>query len=294
LRATTLDTEPMTTRTGAGAAARVPHPTLAVLAWRSVVQARYMLLGCLSLLTVFQMIVVGQASALEQAHSFGRMAEFVPAFLQRGLGSQSMLLVTFKGTVSFGYFHPVVAVLVSVLAIYFATEPAHEVESGLVDLLLARAVPRRVVVTRSLLLAAAAVVAAVLLMATGTRLGLRMFASPEFEAPSAATTARMLLHLAAVASCFGGFALAVATGARRWSTAFITSALTAVVLYLVDFLAIGWPPMRTIAWISPFHYYPALSILGGTAPEWRNLAILMAATFVFCAIAYWRFNRRDL
>jgi len=282
----------MTTR--AGASARVPRPMLAVLAWRSAVQARYVLFGCLSLLTAFQIIIVGQASALEEAHSFGRMAEFVPAFLQRGLGSQSMLLVTFKGTVAFGYFHPVVAVLVSVLAIYFATELAHEVESGLVDLVLARAVPRRVVVTRSLLLAASAVTAAVMLMAIGTRLGLRMFAAPEFDAPSAATSARMLLHLAAVASCFGGFALAIATGARRWSTAFTTAALAVVVLYLVDFLAIGWPPMRAVVWISPFHYYPALPILAGTAPVWSNLGILIAASAVLCAIGYWRFDRRDL
>jgi ABC-type transport system involved in multi-copper enzyme maturation permease subunit len=267
---------------------------LAVLAWRSVVQARYVLFGCLSLLAAFQIIIVGQASALEETRSFGRMAEFVPAFLQRGLGSQSMLLVTFKGTVAFGYFHPVVAVLISVLAIYFATEPAHDVEAGLVDLVLARAVPRRVVVTRSLLLAAGAVVAAVMLMALGTQLGLRMFAAPEFDAPSAATIARMLLHLAAVASCFGGFALAIAAGARRWSTSFTTAALAAVVLYLVDFLAIGWPPMRTIAWLSPFHYYPALSILAGTAPPWRNLGILLSVSIVLCALGYLRFNRRDL
>ncbi len=282
----------MTTR--AGVPARVPHPMLAVLAWRSVVQARYALFGCLALLAAFQIIIVGQASALEETRSFGRMAEFVPAFLQRGLGSQWMLLVTFKGLVAFGYFHPVVAVLISVLAIYFATEPAHDVESGLVDLVLARAVPRRVVVTRSLVLAAGAVVAAVILMALGTRLGLQLFAAPESDAPSAATTARMLLHLAAVAWCFGGFALAIAGGARRWSTAFTTAALAAVVLYLLDFLAIDWPPMRAIAWISPFHYYPALSILAGTAPEWRNLGILMTAATVLSTIGYWRFNRRDL
>jgi ABC-type transport system involved in multi-copper enzyme maturation permease subunit len=292
LPATTLDTESMTTR--ADVPARVPHPMLAVLAWRSAVQARYVLFGCLALLTAFQIIIVGQASALEEAHSFGRMAELVPAFLQRGLGSQSMLLVTFKGTVAFGYFHPVAAVLVAVLAIYFATEPAHEVESGLVDLVLARAVPRHVVVTRSILLAAGAVIAAVLLMALGTQLGLRVFASPEFDAPSAATRARMLVHLAGVAWCFGGVALAIAAGARRWSTAFTTAALAAVVLYLVDFLAIGWPPMRAIAWISPFHYYPALSILAGTAPPWRNLGILLSTSVILCAIGYWRFNRRDL
>jgi beta-exotoxin I transport system permease protein len=294
LRATTLVTDSMKTDSRSDTGARGGRSMLAVLAWRSAVQGRFVLLACLALLGGLQMIIVGQASALEQTHAFGHMADLVPAFLQRGLGSQSMLLVTFKGTVAFGYFHPIVAVLVSVLAIYFATEPAHEVESGLVDLMLARAVPRHMVVTRSLLLAATAVIAAVLLMALGTRVGLRLFASPEFDAPSGATAARLLAHLAAVASCFGGLALAIAAGARRWSTAFSTAALAAVVLYLVDFLAIGWPPMRAIDWLSPFHYYPALSILTGTAPEWRNLGILMAATAILCAIGYWRFNRRDL
>ena len=240
------------------------------------------------------MIIVGQASALEETHAFGRMTDLVPAFLQRGLGSQSMLLVTFKGTVAFGYFHPIVVVLVSVLAIYFATEPAHEVESGLVDLMLARAVPRHVVVTRSLRSQERRSSRLSCSWPWGRGVGLRLFASPEFDAPSGATSARMLAHLAAVASCFGGLALAVAAGARRWSTAFITAALAAVVLYLVDFLAIGWRPMRAVAWLSPFHYYPALSILTGTAPEWRNLGILMSATAILCAIGYWRFNRRDL
>jgi len=284
----------MTTDQGRNASGRPRHSRLAVLVWRSAVQARYVLFGCVCVLTGLQLVIVGQASALEEAHSFGRMAEFVPAFLQRGLGSRSLLLVTFKGTVAFGYFHPVVAVLISVLAIYFATEPAHEVESRLVDLTLARSVPRHVLITRSLLVAAAGVIAATFMMAAGTRIGLRVFASPEFDAMSAATTAHLLAHLAAVAWCFGAFGLAVASGARRWSTAFTTAALAAVVLYLVDFLAIGWPRMRAIVWISPFHYYPALDILVGDAPPLRNIGILMSAAAVFVAIGYWRFSRRDL
>jgi ABC-type transport system involved in multi-copper enzyme maturation permease subunit len=267
---------------------------LAVLTRRSAAQARFVLLGCLFLLTGFQIVIVGQASALEEAHGFSRMAELVPAFLQRGLGNKSLLLVTFKGTVAVGYFHPVVAVMVAVLAIYFVTEVAHEVESGLVDVMLARSVPRHVVVTRSLVLAVGAVTAAVVLMAAGTRVGLRLLGSPEFDAPSAATTAQLLIHLAGVALCFAGFGLAVATGARRWSTAFTTATLAAVILYLTDFLAIGWPPARWIAWLSPFHYYPAVSILAGDAHPWRNVAILLSAAAGFSALGYWRFSRRDL
>jgi ABC-type transport system involved in multi-copper enzyme maturation permease subunit len=267
---------------------------LPALMRRSATQAKFVLLGCLCLLAGLQVVIVGQASALEEAHGFSRMAEFVPAFLQRGLGNKSFLLVTFKGTVAFGYFHPVVAILISVLAIYFVTEIAHEVESGLVDVTLARSVPRHLVVTRSLLLATGAVTAAALLMAAGTRLGLRLFGSPDFDAPSAAVIARLLLHLAGVALCFAGFGLAVASGARRWSTAFTIGALTVVLMYLVDFLAIGWPPLRSIAWISPFHYYPALSIVAGDAPAWRNLAVLLAAAAGFSALGYRRFSRRDL
>ena len=121
---------------------------------RSIRQARYLLLGSLALLCGFQLIIVGQAADIERTQSFSRMADLLPAFLQRGLGTKAMILATFKGTVAFGYFHPVVVVLVSVLAIYFTTEVAHEVEAGLVDLELARAVPRHLLVTRSLLAAA--------------------------------------------------------------------------------------------------------------------------------------------
>ncbi len=77
-------------------------------------------------------------------------------------------------------------------------------------------------------------------------------------------------------------------------TAFTTAAQTAVVLYLLDFLAIGWRPAREIVWISPFHDCPALSVMAGEAPFERDLTILSAAAAVCAAGAYWRFARRDL
>ena len=67
-----------------------------------------------------------------------------------------------------------------------------------------------------------------------------------------------------------------------------------IVGYLVDFLAIGWEPARTVAWFFPFNYFPALKILGGTANPARDLTILAVATAVFTALAYRTFERRDL
>ncbi len=261
---------------------------------RSAAQARYVLAGSVLLLWGLQMVIVGQASAIEAAQSFSRMAEFVPAFLQRGLGSKAMLFATYKGTVAFGYFHPVVAVLVSGLAAYLATEPAHDVETGRVDLMLARSIPRRALVTRSAVAALAALVASTGMMAFGTWLGWRLFAQAEFDQLSPSLAARLLLHLAAVGCCFGALGLVLGASSRRWTTAFTTAVLTVVAMYLVDFVSIGWRPMRSIAWISPFHYYPALSIIAGDAPPWRNVIVLMSAAAIMTVAAYWQFSRRDL
>jgi ABC-type transport system involved in multi-copper enzyme maturation permease subunit len=246
------------------------------------------------LLLAFQIVIVGQAAEIQRTQTFGHMAELLPAFLLRGLGSHAMLLATFKGTVAFGYFHPVVCLVVVLVAMYLATEPAHEIESGLVDLELARAVPRRRLLTRSLLLSHLVILGATLLMSAGTSLGTWLFDAAGMDAPSAATRARLLLNLAATASCFACFALFTSAMATRWVTAFTTAALTAVVVYLLDFLAIGWPLVRRLAWISPFHYYPALSVVAGDAPLARNVTILFGAAAVFAAAAYWQFSRRDL
>jgi ABC-type transport system involved in multi-copper enzyme maturation permease subunit len=261
---------------------------------RSLAQARYVIIGSGLLLLTFQMVIIGQAAEIQRTQSFGRLAELMPAFLQRGLGGSAMLLATFRGTVAFGYFHPVVVLLVTLVAVYVATEPAHEIESGLVDLELARSLPRRRFVTRSLVLAESTIAGSVLVMGSGTWLGLRLFDTAAMNRPSAALCAQLLLNLFATCTCFAGFALLVATRARRWSTAFTTAALTAVVLYLVDFLAIGWRPVRAIGWISPFHYFPALSIVAGDAPLARDVGILLGAAAVCVVGAYLSFSRRDL
>lgn len=261
---------------------------------RSASQGRYVLLGSFLLLCGFQIIIVGQAAEIERSNAFGRMAELLPAFLQRGLGSRAMLLASFKGTVAFGYFHPVVCMLVAVLAMYLAVELAHEVESGLVDLELSRPVPRHRLVSRSVVLMIGALAVAVLLMAAGTSLGMRFFGAGDLALPPPSVRAWMLFNLFAIGACFGAFALLVASWSSRWTTALTLVVLMAVVLYCLDFLAIGWDPMKKIAWLSPFHYYPALDVLAGNAPMGRNLGILFSSAAVMTAAAYWQFHRRDL
>ena len=253
-----------------------------------------MLLGGIVVLSLFQFLLIGQAAEIERSQAFGRMAEFVPAFLQKGLGQQALLLATFRGTVSFGYFHPVIVCLLSLIAIYIATEPAHEVESGLVDLVLARvrpAAPRDHALASARdgwrsRLSRASCCAARSSVCGGWR--------PRPTSVPPGLIGRLAVNLVAVAWCCGAIGLFLAAVSRRWTTAFTTGALIVIVGYLIDFLALGWPPARTLAWFFPFQYFPALLIVGGTAALWRDLAVLGAATAGFVTLAYWKFERRDL
>ena len=266
---------------------------LIALVQRSAAQSRLILLGAMAIFFVFQVMLIAHAAEIERSQAFGRVADLMPAFLQRGLGAQAMLLATFKGSVAFGYFHPIIICAVSLIAVYIATEPAHEIEAGLVDVVLARAVPRHRVLTRSLLLAMGVTVGLTIVMVCGTYVGLRSMAS-EFTWPSAELLALLALHLIAVAWCCASIGLLAAATVTRWTTAFTIGAGVVVVGYLVDFLAIGWTPARVLAWAFPFNYSPALLIVGGTAKPVVDLSILFVATTTFTAIAYWQFQRRDL
>jgi ABC-type transport system involved in multi-copper enzyme maturation permease subunit len=264
------------------------------LLMRSAGRARFVLLGAGVLLGAFQLAMIGQAVAIQQSNAFGSLANLLPGFLQRGLGNKAMLLATFRGTVAFGYFHPVVSLLMAVTAMYVSTEIAHEVEAGLMDLELSRSVPRTRLLTRSLILAHAAVLWLLILMAAGTWVGIRLFHAQALDLPPLGIRLRLLGNLLALGSCFSAFALLVASCSSRWATAFTAVALTALVSYILEFLALGWGAVGTVAWISPFHYYPALSIVAGDARMPRDLLILFTAAVVMSAGAYWQFDRRDL
>jgi len=266
----------------------------AALIRRSAAQIRYAVLASLTLTFLLQLVLVGQAVSIQQAESFASVASLIPNFISRGLGNDALLLASFRGTVMLGYFHPLPSVLIPAIAMYAASEPAHEIESGLVDLVLARSLPRALVLTRSWTLALLYGAAAVSVMAFGTRAGVVIFDAGRYDLPDAGLLARLLLHVFALCCSFASYALFLGASAKRWTTAFTTGLLTAVGAYLVDFLAMGWPVMRWAAYLSPYRYYHALAIASGTASETRDYVVLFGASAAFAAAAYWQFQRRDL
>jgi ABC-2 type transport system permease protein len=264
------------------------------LVLRSLSQSLKPLIAVGLVLIALQVVLVVTASAQQQAQAFNRIAEMLPAFMRRTLGDLTLVAVSFQGAVSGGYLHPVIVLLVSFLGIYFGSEPAHDVEAGAVDLVLARPLRRHWLITRSIALIALTTGGAPALMAIAMRLALPVFAPADAPWPAIGQVVKLSLNLAAVAMAMGTISLAIASQAKRRGTAIAAAGVIAVFFYLVMFLEPTWPPAQTIGWLSPFHYFRPLNILAGRGEPWRDLLVLFSIISLLSATAYWQFSRRDL
>jgi ABC-2 type transport system permease protein len=261
---------------------------------RSIVRMRGILLGASCLVAGFQAALVLQAASYEQAQTFDTLGRLMPAFMQRWMGDSMMSLASFRGVVAFGYFHPTIVLVHSMVAAFIASELAADVEAGHVDLLLARPVPRRWLVTRSALLALVipAVLAALMMAATFSASAL--FAPAGADRPSITTILALAIHVVAVATCFGALSLALASFVRRRSAAFGPAAMVAVGLYFTNVLAASWRPAQWVDVISPFHYFQGARLAAGVVSPTDGLIVLVAMAAMLVALACWRFSVRDL
>jgi hypothetical protein len=131
-------------------------------------------------------------------------------------------------------------------------------------------------------------------MAAGTWAGLTAFAPAGAVWPTPLRVLSLAAHLLMIAWTFAAAGLVAGAFARRRGTAYGGTLVVTVFLYLSNVIADAWTPAARLRPFSPFHYFPAFSVANGTAPVALDLGALAAATAVLIAIAYWRFERRDL
>ncbi|PYR76532.1 MAG: hypothetical protein DMF86_11860 [Acidobacteria bacterium] len=260
---------------------------------RSLARSRALFFGLACVLGGFQFLLVIMAGEVHQSQAFSQLTALVPPMIQQALGG--LAFTSFPALVSFGYSHPIVVLALVEAAIFVGSEPAWEVEAGVLDLSMARPVPRRMMIARSALVVILTTAALATCMATATRIALHAFAPAGAPWPPVAVTVTLALNLGTVALCFGCLSLAAASIASRRGAVLGTTGLAAIVLYLLNVVAQLWSPARRVVWTSPFHYYDAMAIVAGTATQWpRDAAVLAAVSVASCAAAFVMYSRRDL
>jgi hypothetical protein len=255
---------------------------------------RALLGAAMALLVAFQALAGLMAASFQESDYFEDLAALVPDFLRQTFGASFFALISFHGIVLLGFFHFAVIAFLVGLAVTVATEPASEVEHRFNDLLLARPLPRSIPIARSALLLVLTALATSGAMCAGTWIGLVLFAPEGVSWPGA----RLILTLggvtAALMICFGGLALAFASGARRRGGAGAVAGLLAFASFLLNLVAGVWEPARPLERLSPFHYFQPMNLVGGQPLDWTQPAVLLGIGAAGVAVALLVYGKRDL
>src|SRR5579862_4311085 len=99
----------------------------------SLKRARTLILAMAVLLAGFQALLISYANSMRTSNTFDQMSATVPPFLRELMGPSFASMMSFRGIVCVGYFHPVVMGSLIALTIALATTPAAEIESGFMD-----------------------------------------------------------------------------------------------------------------------------------------------------------------
>ncbi len=264
---------------------------IAALVRRNLRHQRWLLAGLFVGLIGWSVLLIRIGAEFASGSQLEQLLALLPAFLRDFVGSQ-IGGASFPAFVGFTFQHPAIVGLSLAFMILAGTTPAGERDAGTLELMLARPLPRSrylVAVIVTIIVDAIILSASIL---TGIIVGLGVVDAPEAVAwtqyvPSAA--ASMLLNLA-VAGC----ALLAAVCAPRRGTAVAGIVAVIFVLYVVEIFADMWPPLASIRWISPFHYFKPVDAVVRAEPHARNDLVLFALFAVTTASALVIFRRRDI
>jgi ABC-2 type transport system permease protein len=232
------------------------------------------------LLSAYEVVQREQDKIMEVAQNF----EGIIA----GLGGDVNNLASPTSYLSMRYFSilPVILGIWAVLA--GSSLVASDEENGTLDLVLAHPVSRTSLFLGRWL---AYVLALVVILATAW-LGLVLFKQRYPYPAGAGAMVRPFVTLLAVLLFFGNLALLLSLLLPSRRLAGATATLILVAGYFVTMLARVDNRLEPLARLSPLQYYQSGEAIAGLNGTW--LAGLLAGAALWLALAWWRFQRRDI
>ena len=243
-----------------------------------------------AMLAVFEFILCAVVASVDVQGAFGQMTQFAPPVF-RTMIEQTLMGGSPAGVLAFGWNHPVVHALLSAVAIALpARAVAGEIESGVIELVLAQPVSRARYFGAHLLFGAGALAAVLALGLAGTVIGQLVFSLESFGWRLAPLFLAMLLLQLAIY----GITLLASSMGREAGRVALVGVFAAVLSFLVNAVATLWSKAEFAKPFSLHAYFDPREILLkehlGAAP----ILVLGGVALVTIGLAYARFNRRDL
>lgn len=201
--------------------------------------------------------------------------------------------VGLPGFLALGFTHPVYHLLVSAAVIWLAARGlAGEMESGQVQVSLARPVSRRQFYLARVLAVALLALWVSVVAALGNIAGI-LVSQPDGKMDNWHFVAQIGTSLL-LALTIGGVALLVSARADRMGQAVGWAAGFLIVSYVIDYFATLWSFLDPLQPFSVFNYYDPPTALAHGAIPWTNVFVLGAISLICALAGVAIFERRDL
>jgi len=258
---------------------------------RLLARNRGFLLACALVLGWFEFLMCALVAELDLENVLTQLLAFVPPVM-RGAIEQVMLGGSVQGVLAFGWDHPIAHALLAAIAIALgARAVAGEIESGVLELVLAQPLRRSAYLGTHFAFALAALAFVLAAGGLGTTIGQRLFAVHAF---GAGRLLPLLLDLFLLQAAIFAVTLLASVWGREAGRVAVIGVLLAVVSYFINVIATFWPKAAFLEPWSLYGYYDPRSILVRGQVNATALVVLAAVTVGATSLSFWHFRRRDL
>ncbi len=262
-----------------------------VIFWRSLRDARWIVLGWGIVIGLFTLFVILLFPTITQFEGMAQMLEspIYRAFLGDAADAAAFLTPPGFYAIYVVAFTPLYIAIYMVLLGIGAT--AGEEDRGTLDLLLTTPTPRWQLVTEKFLAIIVIVVLLLVINSAFAVLGIAL--TPEMTI-SFSQIAASTLAMVPISVLIAAIALFLATLLR---SRFLAGALTGVLIvgsYLVTTLStVATDALGTLKYLSFYTYHRSVTIMN-EGIQWGDFLLLTAATIILFALAVFAFQRRDI
>lgn len=217
----------------------------------------------------------------------------MPEEVQLLFGEQFMAQFSIAGAVAFGYNHPLVIVMLSLVAILLPVRHlAGENEEGTLELLLAMPVRRMDLACSLWAFCGLALLVLVAGCWTGTACGLALF--PEARVVPIGNIFKVGFSLWVLMFAIASYSMLIAALAHEGTKATLRAVGLTWVFYFINVAVIMWRDIDFLRPLTVFHYHQPQQLMLGTTLLGRNVLVLILVSLICGVLAILEVVRRDI
>lgn len=266
------------------------NTTLVKLLWK--IQRPFIIFSAIFIGTL-QFLIIWIFSSLNYVPIFEALYHQLPPHFQVFLNEELMYRLSLKGAVAFAMNHPLVLLLLGILAIAYSTRLINgEAEKGLLELLLSYPLKRNQFYASQFFSTSA-----FLLLTVGGGYGgslLALILKKQLTLEIFFNLSKIGINLWFLFLLIASYALLFSVYHKERGKFGILAVVITLIFYFMNFLSAIWDKLEFLNPINIFSYYQPQKIMFNEIQLYQNLFILIGLTIICFFIGVKRFSMRDL